>query len=320
MEENEIGAGNGGNEGQNPKPHQLIGCDGKPLTVEVEGQEKDNNEPANRGWKAARAVCRFIWSGIRNLNLWQALAALALVFVGFAQISVYNRQAVIMRAQAQISKDQQSDTRAIQRAFLAPIRYDELTISSTDPSVNWGWRVGADVKNSGMTPAHAVSIRAEMCFREKALPNNSLFPDPGEPVEPLTYIFPEQPLTMAPMDISTLHVAMVNAGAYHLYYWGEIQYKDIFKYPHTTRFCVQLKKVEGDYLHTKTSNTAKWSWIACPGPYACSDDDCRPTAPHIPEICPEETVNISNEDMRRFLKPDVIRSLDAGKLPGIPAD
>jgi hypothetical protein len=165
---------------------------------------------------------------------------------------------------------------SVQRAFVSFVKIqEERTPGLKKDHI---WRISAIVENSGTTPA-ALAINYVNMGKMQGEPDENQFK--GNETSPLsTSIGPRatQGLTeieqsesfIMGKDLGDLNQMPTQVGDEPLYIWGWVAYRDIFKAPHVTEFCLEAYEVQID-IRTKV---AKLNLSNCLT-HNCIDEYCR---------------------------------------------
>jgi hypothetical protein len=213
-----------------------------------------------------RAVARNLGTNVSNLGLWQAVGAVALVFIGIAQYRVYDRQSSIMDQQKTVMDqqkaimDKQADISAAQgrdgRTALRP--WIEVTTIKPGPppdvlkvTVGEPAKIGGLVTNIGQTPAlqpHGTYFLIRVAA--DSAPRLTTFNTSGKLIG-TGVIFPKRDIPLHavleshnfvsggddPLPLSANDVEDWTAGRAYFVLYGKITYGDVFNVEHWTDFC-----------------------------------------------------------------------------------
>lgn len=256
-----------------------------------DGPPSEQTKRPKSNWEATEPFYDFKFSSLAAICL-----SAALFFVGVMQVCVYLRQADIMAAQSEISRDQLSESKATQRAFIV---VSELRIESTnEKDVNAPLRVTPVIKNTGPTPAIGVSLVVIKPANEASVAPSGVNQQeyarrsfylgaPRDPDELLDAkdgrILTMSNFTIGPqggVTASNLSTEMTDqagmaaqTGAIGRFIYGSIHYADIFDAEHTTKFCFRIDGVFVDYkskLNLTQHLCSNWN---CTDKYCQKDKD-----------------------------------------------
>jgi hypothetical protein len=260
----------------------------------AKGQDKqdipDQEESAAPGETTDGNRCRKQCQKAQNCckppsNSWTKFSAIsqtavggALIFVGFSQFSVYDKQAEIMGSANKLNAE-------INRPFV----YVADTMASyfangPEAAVN----VQPIWSNSGSTPTVDLIIYRSWKAFVGSMPENYSFPDLdalGQEIENPPSLFrnllpPKGLLHAADLVLNTEQMNAVNNRDTNLYEWGWARYHDPFDAGkiHITRFCVRLVKFIPPTIQQLTSAPAgaagALQWAFCEQGN-CADDECK---------------------------------------------
>jgi len=163
-----------------------------------------------------------------------------------------------------------------QRAFVTfgqSMQINTVNDNTGQRVIAWDFR--PVMVNSGGTPTRNATHRINWMFQPAAMSNDYTFPDlPSAP--PVLFV-------MAPKDIKTGALAHIDVNVInqvrshtaHLYFWGWVTYRDIFKgtAEHVSMFCSELNDIPVDPTRPNISTLTFWS--SCSPRHNCSDEDCN---------------------------------------------
>lgn len=141
-------------------------------------------------------------------------------------------------------------------------------------------------RNDGTTAAQASGwVHEEQ--RPDALPRNFTFTNPLNPDDRRTFVIgPKGTTDSGIMLVPESFLDKVQQGSMHLYFWGAITYRDIFKDTpmHLTEFCVEVMNI----IPLVNESTGSWvSEVASCPQHNCYDQTCPDYQERIDEAVSE---------------------------------
>jgi len=189
-----------------------------------------------------RQILARIWMYLSELFQSDKAAFWIMVFTGAL--------VVVTIGLIQVTNKVDETARQVQRAFIhstgitpAPRIADFKTNKIAFAGFNVGW------KNTGATPTRNATTHTSVHFRKDPLPKGfdfpDLYPDLTEHVPGHVVIGPQGNLSTTPINVSIQQVQAVHDRTGHLYFWGWVEYNDIFKgtQRHITKFCLEVTDV-----------------------------------------------------------------------------
>lgn len=152
-------------------------------------------------------------------------------------------------SEAETTKQMQSDTVLMQRAFIFPELHAVMR-NSPPPFPILQLAVSVIWKNTGLTPTQQLQIETEYLDVYGITTKHS-----AKHPSTFTFVPPNGTMSIQLETLSTTQLADISEGKLQHTIRGEARYKDIFRsdYVHLTRFCFQLKNAnprnEDDIKH-----------------------------------------------------------------------
>lgn len=166
---------------------------------------------------------------------------------------------------------------SVQRPF---ITYKTLTnqnlLDSSGKLIN-GIEFKARYENDGTTPTRGARHRIGYKDFPKAMPATFTFRLDAPPLPGPVFAFsPKATIDAGQVVVPKMTLDKLWAGQVHLYFWGWLEYRDVFpKTPtHITMFCVELTEIKEISLPDPRKSSNEIGYTNCPR-HNCEDDDCE---------------------------------------------
>jgi hypothetical protein len=204
------------------------------------GNENSLSTPTGVSNASDKAIARYTkWLAIFTLFL--VLATVGLFVSGERAVRVGNRSADAANRSARIAED---SLVKLQRAFIGvqQIRY----LSHTNDQHKVWWSIHVNWENSGSSRAKNVKFYVAKYFEDKDLDDTFQFVIPEQKAG--TFLAPKASTASGELAISGDELLQVREGRKFLYFWGRVDYRDIFENTpdHVTKFLVRVAGVRGD--------------------------------------------------------------------------
>ena len=273
----------------NHSPSNEVKCEANMLySVRIEPhpdqKKRDASDEEYRSKQLDSAKRLNLVSGIGT-----GIALLALVAVVW-YACITNRQLGVMLDSNKISR---AANIVGQRAFVF-IPTDFQVIGGQDSKTKEKvWMFTFRMENSGNTPARIEGNYVNSNGGPKAtwepLPSGFAFPDnlPGGPFPNTNpkggkiVIAPHQGWSLTGLSVPDSVFRLLNDGKAHVYFWGWVDYSDVFGCPHKTEFAREITSAQ-----QKTSNEPRTFFIDNYPEHNCADRDCKDYQPPQNPECP----------------------------------
>jgi hypothetical protein len=218
-----------------------------------------------------KAIARYTkWLAIFTLFL--VLATIGLFVSGERAVRVGNRSADAAHQSARIAED---SLIKLQRAFvgLQQIRY----LSHIGPDDKIWWSIHVVWENFGASRAKNVKVYVAKYYEDKDMDDNFPFTVPEQ--KKGTFIGPKAVIGSGELRITGDELVEVRDGKKFLYFWGRIDYRDIFENTpdHVTKFLTRVVDIRGDptkFWDDKT-NIVELTFVG-DNRHTCADEECGP--------------------------------------------
>jgi hypothetical protein len=141
-----------------------------------------------------------------------------------------------------------------QRAWVAPVEFPDPQIVPDTQVV-----LKAVVTNTGRTPALSVRTMTTTDTLPPGKPFKPIFEDQPDQSKSLSVIMPNMRVVVSKtsaIEVTQAHIDILKSGGLRLFFYGKIDYDDIFGKPHTTTFCFLLKPSLKGAISCDTYNEA----------------------------------------------------------------
>lgn len=198
------------------------------------------------------------------------LATIALFVSGERNVEVSRQAADAANRSAQIAED---GLVKLQRAFvsLQQIRH----ISHEGPHHKVWWSIYVVWENFGTSRATNVKFFVSKYFEDKDLDDSFQFTVPEQKTG--TFIAPKAVVGSGELSITGDELVEVRDGKKFLYFWGRVDYRDIFDGTpdHVTKFLTKVSAIRGDptKVWNATTNVVELVLVG-DNQHTCADEGC----------------------------------------------
>jgi hypothetical protein len=227
------------------------------LRTEVDAIQAFIQEYKTNNQQSTRVQWISLWVAVFTASVVFAYTAVTYSLLGTSQeANRINREALI----------------SVQRAFVSLKSIQAYYVPDTQGNITT-WDFQGEWENSGTTHTQTLRQHSNYWLDDKPLPNDYAFPDVGPGNDTISFIAPKATVLTGVMSIPSDALREVQAGKYHLYFWGWTAYRDIFRdsKTHLTEYCRKVGPINGDV--TKGGGM-RFIYAYC-GSHNCVDESCE---------------------------------------------